>query len=237
MPWNKLPTLNPADYTLLFGAEYTGNGMIGTNLLEHNLDTYIAALPTVAERTAERGPARTTERWQPWQRDLLVRYPWLEGAWEEEKRRKAAPAGGGGVAQQDPQLIEDDELSPEEWLEVLRQFNEAKEAYSLDGDDFAHWSVKPLGGKWTRVHKGKAFDAFRGAPARGSPAMAWATQYRMQQAARFDIGPYTVAGAWTLAKTYCAKCEHFLPCTRPGVKRTSGTHQKTMRLGISQTSS
>ena len=72
-----------------------------------------------------------------------------------------------------------------------------------------HWEVKVLGGGWTTVHKGVAFDAIRGEP-RTTNAETWASSVGLAKSgARFSVRDFTVRGARIAAEFYCMKCQWY----------------------------
>lgn len=70
------------------------------------------------------------------------------------------------------------------------------------------YRVKVLGGKWTKSHRGVAFDAYKGEGRPGRPT-EFLEEYHMGKSARFDVSLYTVEGAACMARTWCNKCQYF----------------------------
>ena len=69
------------------------------------------------------------------------------------------------------------------------------------------FTVKLLGGAWTKLHTGKDFDAFKG-EAKAS-ASAWCRQYRLTLNARFEISLYGESDACTMSVAWCHRMQHF----------------------------
>ena len=208
LPWNELPFQLASDYELLFDVHYLGNKELGSNDLGQDFHTYLSTLPAFKRQENTTATKPKTKIADPVKARILELYPWLAGFFEEEEKKKSRGGGRGnghGEKGNDDEVVVDEDAL----MEALMSYAEAKEEYDVEDDTFDYWRVKTLGGKWTKLHKNVAFDAFRGAPPANSDAMQFAVKYKLQGAARFDVKPYTVAGAHLLVRTYCAKCEHF----------------------------
>lgn len=103
-----------------------------------------------------------------------------------------------------PEPLPDDVIA-EAWaaLEAKRRAWSMEE--QLQGEDF---TTKILGGKWTRKHKGKAFDAIKSVAGRGAPSL-WCRQYSLNVEASFSFAKYGEAAGSTLALQWCKVMQYY----------------------------
>lgn len=70
------------------------------------------------------------------------------------------------------------------------------------------FKVVPLGGVWTARNRGVAFDAYQGRSV-GADTALFCERYRLQKAARFDTSLYSIQGALSMARAWCARMTFF----------------------------
>ena len=141
---------------------------------------------------------------------LLARNPWLRGTLE--KKGGAAHSGQAGSSTDvagESQSTVPDQLDDDVVEQVFGELEKQREALQEDTGATPQFRVSILGGVWTQRHLGTAYDAFRGAPAKGSDAEAWCVRYHVGRSARFDVSLYSTAGAATFARAWCHKMQHF----------------------------
>jgi hypothetical protein len=142
---------------------------------------------------------------------LLAKFPWLA---DYRKDKELELAGASKAEAYNPKdvvedpfdedTLDDDVLAALEAL-YAKRCEWGIDDSSKDRDDA--FTVKLLGGAWTKLHKGKDFDAFKG-EAKASAA-AWCKDHRLPQSARFEISLYGEFDACTLSAAWCHRMQHF----------------------------
>ena len=95
------------------------------------------------------------------------------------------------------------------WL-AWAELDEKRREMDLRGDRAAasDFPTKLLGGAWTRMHKGKAYDAVIGI-ARGGLARRWCAKYKLNMEASFSIARYSEEKAHSLAMEWSRRMQFF----------------------------
>ena len=98
-----------------------------------------------------------------------------------------------------------DEQIEKAWLEL-----EAKRRqWDLEGlDQGEDFTTKILGGRWTREHKGRSYDAIIGIASKGA-ASDWCRQYGLNIEASFSYRKYGEGPASSMAVHWCKRMQHF----------------------------
>ena len=99
----------------------------------------------------------------------------------------------------------DDAAIAEAWAALEKKRRERELQGAEEGPDF---STKILGGKWTRMHKGRAYDAIVGLAAKGGPH-DWCRRYGLNVEASFSLQKYGEEAASTLALQWCKVMQFF----------------------------
>ena len=142
---------------------------------------------------------------------LLAKFPWLADFRKDTEVELARASKAESCKAKD--VVEDpfaEESLEGDVADALEALYAKRCEWDLDGGDKSRddaFVVKLLGGAWTKLHKGKDFDAFKG-EARAS-ASAWCKQYRLPQSARFEISLYGEYDASTLSAAWCHRMQHF----------------------------
>ena len=106
----------------------------------------------------------------------------------------------------DPPALSDD-IVAETWDEVRLKREELKAKLPVDCMDW--FTVRLLGGGWTKKHKRKPFDAYQGF-ARGGKPFTWAeTLYGVGATSRYSIGDSGEEGAYQLAVGWCRQHNYY----------------------------
>jgi hypothetical protein len=142
---------------------------------------------------------------------LLAKFPWLADFRKDTEVELARASKAESCKAKD--VVEDpfaEESLEGDVADALEALYAKRCEWDLDGGDKSRdgaFVVKLLGGAWTKLHKGKDFDAFKG-EARAS-ASAWCKQYRLPQSARFEISLYGEIDASTMSVAWCHRMQHF----------------------------
>jgi len=100
-------------------------------------------------------------------------------------------------------------LSDEQVEAVFSDLDRVRAGLVEGADEESDWRVTVLGGAWTAMHRGQAFDAFRAAPRTNSSAEAWAVSYGMGRSVRIDVSLYGAGPANDMARAFALKCQFF----------------------------
>ena len=100
-------------------------------------------------------------------------------------------------------------VSDEDIEEAWYELEEKRKQWELEGLDLGEdFTTQILGGRWTRVHKGKAYDAIVGFACKG-PATLWARQYGFNVLASFSNRKHGEARASAMAIEWCRVMQHW----------------------------
>ena len=89
-------------------------------------------------------------------------------------------------------------------------FAELKTAKELVADTDADWfNIKPLGGKWTKIHAGVAYDYYHATP-NAVAASDFCDACGIDYPVRFSTNLYGQERSITMARYWCAKMTYYL---------------------------
>ena len=210
VPWHHLPRLPIANITVLRGLVFVSKCDVVTDDDGVSMAQFIEEMPRQVAVTGAvqiGGGANGAARPPSWLSDLLEKHPWLAGSFEEE-------AAAAACIKRDEKMAESPMAEPvgDEELELAwDELRMAREAMLLaeGAHHAADFTVKLLGGAWTRAHREVAFDAVRAAPRRFGPAEVFLTRFGITPSARFEISAYGIESAKVLANTWCTKMQHY----------------------------
>ena len=197
---------------VLPGLVYLGQHRVASHSSPMPLRLFLDALPVVRGAraglgAAARGPGPPTAAAM-----FLAEHPWAvqyidEAARWLEKQRGAVEA----EADEDPSdEVVSEELAFEVDDAVIGEVSAAMEAARAEAapDHAGSFRVLPLGGVWLAAHAGIHMDAWQG-KAVGREPSDFCRRYRLQAAARFDVGLYSHRGALVCARFWVQRMAFF----------------------------
>ena len=210
VPWHKVPRVPEADIRLSRDVQYFGGKELRTHDAGIPFADFLARLPPRAATRETDKHADLTARAArvDWRTEVLRRFPWLAGSFEEDDAaEKAAKQKGRGSAREDESLwdLDDDEVE-----DVFEELRNMRAELAANGDavqqaDF-HWDL--LGGGWTARNKGKVFDAVSCSSRAGSDQEIFCEVYHIGKTARFDITAYELQGCIIMANFWCFRAQY-----------------------------
>ena len=179
------------------------------------LDDFLACFPADAAPRDDGGSDRSIKQAAHPLAKAIVPFPWLAGVLAAETEETTTTKEASETEEASGEKDKDAELPDEEAAmhDVFLELHMKRAEVLGDMEDRAAFPVKLLGGAWTAMHRGRAFDAFK-AEAASKEVVAFCTRFRMPKSARFDISLYGEAGASSLCHGWSRKMAYLYGCFR-----------------------
>ena len=135
---------------------------------------------------------------------MVHQFPWWQHMVPELASSVVRGASVTKRDQEEPATVEEDEIEV-----AYAALEEKRREWELECETSAtYFYTSILGGRWTKVHKKKAFDCIIG-KARGGAPTTWARRYGLNVEASFAFSKYGDAAASSLALEWCSRMQYF----------------------------